>query len=107
MGEYHLVVLLNPVNGKEVEFNTWYDQKHVPDLLAVDGIDSCTRYQRAALPPAKGQRTYMAIYDIRTNDLPSVMAEMSARVRSGVSDVSPTIDSASMVMNVYEKMKSF
>lgn len=105
MKDYQLVVLLNAVEGTDDDFNAWYDGKHVPDLLAVDGFVGATRYQRADLPPAAGQRTYMAVYDIRTDNLESVMAEMTSRVRSGVIDVSPTIDPPSMVMGVYEKMK--
>lgn len=104
MKEYQLVVLLNAVEGKDDEFNDWYDSKHVPDLLAVDGFVGATRLRRMDVPPAVGQRTYMAVYDIRTDDLPSVMTEMNSRVRSGVIDVSPTIDNASMIMGVYEKM---
>jgi len=107
MKDYQLVVLLNPVEGKDEEFNRWYDEKHVPDLLAVDGFVGATRYRRAELPQAEGQRNYLAIYDIRTADLGGVMAEMGTRMSSGAIDVSPAINRPSMVMGVYEKMKSF
>jgi hypothetical protein len=105
MKEYQLVVLLDPVEGQDEEFNAWYDGKHLPDLLAIDGIVNATRYRRAELPPTPGRRAYMAVYDIRTDDLTKVMAEMNARVQSGVIDFSPTIDSESMILNVYEKIK--
>ena len=35
----------NPPPGKESEFNTWYDDVHVPMLLKAPGMVMATRYQ--------------------------------------------------------------
>jgi hypothetical protein len=78
---YLAVALTNPVEGKEREFNEWYDNQHVPDMLALPGCVSAHRYkladvQRAGRPqPFK----YLALYEIETDDLAAVTAEAAAR----------------------------
>ncbi len=62
MGGYLGVALTNPVEGKEQAFNEWYDNQHVPDLLAVPGCVAAQRYkladhQRAGRPPAARAKT--------------------------------------------------
>jgi hypothetical protein len=39
-----MLALTNPVAGREAEFNTWYDDVHVKDLVAVPGIVAAQRY---------------------------------------------------------------
>ena len=45
------VVFSNPVEGKDDEFNDWYDNVHIPDLLQGSG-DAL----RQALRPARRRR---------------------------------------------------
>jgi hypothetical protein len=35
----------NPKPGREDDFNSWYDDQHVPDWLAIPGVAAVTRYQ--------------------------------------------------------------
>ena len=37
MAKHFFVALTNPVPGKEAEFNKFYDEIHVPDVLAAPG----------------------------------------------------------------------
>lgn len=87
MQKYLFVVLSNPVEGEEDRYNAFYDDQHVPDVLRVPGIRSSCRYvltqaQRQAQPsPFK----YLAIYEIETDDLAGVCAEIGRR--SGTDDM--------------------
>jgi hypothetical protein len=46
MTDRHLsLVFSNPVHGKEDEFNAWYDDVHVPEVLRTEGYVSATRYK--------------------------------------------------------------
>ena len=38
------IVYSNPLQGRDDEFNVWYDNVHVPQLLAVPGMLSAQRY---------------------------------------------------------------
>ena len=35
MATYLMAVLTNPVEGREAEFNVWYSEQHVPDVLKI------------------------------------------------------------------------
>jgi hypothetical protein len=82
MSSYKLVVFSNPSPGAEEEFNDWYDNTHLEDLLRVDGVISA---QRFVIEGAFGETNvgakykYLAIYDIDTDDIKAVMAEMEKR----------------------------
>lgn len=43
VGEHVFLALTNPVEGRRAEFERWYDQEHVPDILAVEGFVSGER----------------------------------------------------------------
>ena len=82
MARYISVVLSNPVPGREEEFNHWYSNEHVPDVLAIPGIVAASRYRRLgedAAPPF-GRFRYMAIYELETDDLPALFRELNRRV---------------------------
>jgi hypothetical protein len=58
-----MLAFTNPVAGREAEFNTWYDDVHVKDLLAIRGIAAAQRFMvvptgDATAPPHQ----YLAMY---------------------------------------------
>jgi hypothetical protein len=95
MAKHHLLAFTNPAAGREAEFNRWYDERHVPDLLAVPGFVSA---QRFALTDATGQGkpgwTYLALYELDTDDPDALMAEVRARLGTDAMPVSDTLDPA-------------
>jgi len=93
MARHHLLAFTNPVPGREDEFNRWYDERHVPDLLAVPGFVSARRF---ALTDATGQGkpdwTYLAMYELETDDPDALMAEVRARIGSGAIPATDALD---------------
>jgi hypothetical protein len=82
------LVFSNPIEGREEEFNEWYDNVHVPDLLAIPGLLSAHRYdlQDAAINrnpamPAPTHR-YLCIYEME-GDVDTIMAKVQDSVLSG------------------------
>ncbi|OBH64171.1 DUF4286 family protein [Mycobacterium sp. E2479] len=58
---------------REQEYNTWYDEVHIPELLTLDGIVGARR-----LRPVDGQGPYVAIYELEGDDLQSILDNMMA-----------------------------
>ena len=54
-----LVIWTDIAPEYEVEFNQWYDQEHIPQLLAVPGFQTGRRYQAV-----EGQPRYIAVYQL-------------------------------------------
>jgi hypothetical protein len=82
---FHFMVLSNPVEGREEDFNTWYDDEHVVDLLAVEGITAVQRYRFAALGPGQEAPAYryVAIYEAEADDVAAVQETLMTALRSG------------------------
>ncbi|QLL06850.1 DUF4286 family protein [Mycobacterium vicinigordonae] len=57
---------------REQEYNTWYDEVHLGELVALDGIVSARR-----LRPVNGEGPYIALYEIEGDDLEEVLHSMS------------------------------
>jgi hypothetical protein len=55
-------ILLTSVDispGAEDEFNRWYNEKHLPEILACPGFLSATRFECA-----QGEPRYIAVYEL-------------------------------------------
>jgi len=66
MAKLLFVVLTNPVEGREDEFNEWYSGGHLEDVVAVEGFRAAQRFElipselgNVSPPPFK----YLAIYE--------------------------------------------
>ena len=54
-----LMAIMEPVADREDEFNDWYDLEHLPQMGAIPGILSATRFVAV-----DGWPTYLAVYDL-------------------------------------------
>jgi hypothetical protein len=55
-----LLVLMQPPQAIEEEFNAWYDTEHVPERLAVPGVETAVRFSSTTSAAPK----YLAMYDL-------------------------------------------
>jgi hypothetical protein len=75
--------------AREAEFNEWYENVHLPDLLGVEGIVAAQRFKLTGPGPQTLTRSgepavaqYLAIYELDTEDTDAVLARIGA-ARSG------------------------
>lgn len=93
MAAYKLVVTSNAVEGREDEYNDWYDNQHVPDVLNVPGFHGAQRLVienplSDAPPPFK----YMAIYEFETDDLKKTFAYFLSVTNTDKMPISAAMD---------------
>ena len=62
----------------EDEFNQWYNQVHIPDLLQNPDVKKAERYEDQS--PTPGQGKYLAVYELETDDIDRTMASIRANV---------------------------
>lgn len=89
-----IAVLTNPKPGQEAEFNDWYDNRHIPDVLAIPDVLSAQRYdlapvQRMDPPHPYG---YFAFYEVETDDLAALIEDMRARGGTPLMPISDALD---------------
>jgi hypothetical protein len=82
MARYYMIVLSNPVAGREAEFDEWYDKTHVREVVSVPGYISGQRFRAV---PVKGMPTppmsyeSYALYEIETDDIQKTVDGLMAR----------------------------
>jgi hypothetical protein len=101
MGTNLMLVFSNPAEGKEAEFNTWYEGTHIPEMLGTPGVVAARRYEVAQpegmpVPPQK----YLAVYEM-DGDLATVFAAINERGKSGAISPGAATDRESVAMWVY------
>jgi hypothetical protein len=91
MPRYIGIAMTNPVEGKEQEFNEWYDNQHIPDVLSIPGNVSAQRFRVAdsQLPNRSSPYRYLAVYEVEVDDLKDLIA---ATVERGGSPAMPRSD---------------
>jgi hypothetical protein len=95
MARYAFLVLSNPVEGQEEEFNSWYTGTHLPDVLKLDGFVAAQRFrmvESSGLPAMKHR--YMAIYEAETDDPEGAYASIRAASGTEAMIISPSLDKA-------------
>lgn len=99
MADYKLLVYTNAAPGRDAEFNTWYDDVHLREVLEVEGITSATRLD--VLPTGDADdlpHRYLTIYELTTEDPRGVLAELSQRAQSGVFHMSDSLADPALVL---------
>lgn len=101
------VVLSNPIEGEDDQFNKWYDSVHVPEVLDVPGVVAAQRYDLAELTIPDGEdlpaqlppptHRYMVIYEL-DREPQEVMAEFLNRVMTGKLSLGETLDLSTVSM---------
>ena len=97
------VALSNPIEGTEAEFSRWYDEVHVPDVLATPGFLSAQRFELvpdATLADASAvTRRFLAIYELEAED-PETVNSLAKSLSQGLADrnavISETMDASSV-----------
>lgn len=94
MSKHLLIVMTNPSEGREGEFNDWYSNVHLPDVLKIPGIVAAQRYGLSPVqrmtPPLPW--TYFAIYEIETNDLQATIEALGNRSGTELMPISDAMD---------------
>ena len=105
---YKFIVHTMPVAGKEKEYNDWYDNQHLPDLLKIPGIVAAQRYRhddpREGMPAPAAK--YLAIYEIDSDDIASVFKEIAARRNTPLMPLSDAMDAGATTTAVYRMTKA-
>lgn len=97
-----LVVLSNPVEGREDEYNEWYNNQHLDDVLQVPGVTGATRLKLRSNPADGKAWRYCALYDVDHDDPASILDELNARSGTDRMAISEAIDINGVYAAIYE-----
>lgn len=101
------IVFSNPAEGKDDEFNDWYDNVHIPDLLAIPGMLSAQRYKlhdaeiyrmEGGMPP---EHRYCLIYEME-GDVDAIMSKIQQEVAAGKISMADCLDMSSWRLSFWD-----
>jgi hypothetical protein len=83
--KYKMVVFSNAVEGKDKDFNDWYQNTHLKQIVGIKSFKVAQRFRfHANIIPGSGDPArYMAIYDIETDDIGAALGAMGELAASG------------------------
>jgi hypothetical protein len=103
MSRYFFVVLTNPVEGREDEYNDWYDNTHLDDVLALEGFVSAQRFRFVPKEPTQTvPHRYLAIYEIETDDLEATHQKLVDTARTEAMPFSDALEQTDLTGWYYE-----
>jgi hypothetical protein len=105
MAKQILVVVTNPVPGKEGEYNRWYNEQHLNDVLrVVPGMVAAQRFELAYDAAKSLPGRYLAIYEMETDDADpkAPLIALGKATEAGQAPVSPALDGVNIVASVFK-----
>ena len=94
MAKFKMIALTTPVAGKEDAFHDWYQNTHLPELVAMPGMTGAQRYQLVAKLMGSDTNPWLAIYDIECDDPMAFLGAVGQASASGKMTPSDASDMA-------------
>jgi len=94
--EYTLIVYTSPAEGREDEYNAWYDDVHLAEFSALPGVINGRRFKVHAAD-ADAAPVYAAIYELSCHP-DQVLGAMNAGIKDGSVHMTDAVDLASLSM---------
>ena len=104
MAKYRLLAVTNAVAGQDQELNSWYDSRHVPDVLSVPGVVSAQRFRVPAGLEGPFTWRYLTLYELDTLDVNAVLQELGVRFGTPVMPATDALDRASAGAVILEEI---
>lgn len=103
MARYNLFAFTNAVPGREDEFNDWYTNVHLADVLKLPGVEAAQRFRMSDVQHRSGPYpyTYMAVYEIDIEDLNVTLSKLREVSGTDAMPLSPALQEERMVW-IYE-----
>ena len=102
MTRYKMLVLSRPMPGKENEYNDWYQNTHLKQIVSLPGFVSAQRFKLAVNVSGDDGHPYMAIYEIETDDVDAAFQSVQTAAGDGAIAVSQAFDYATVHASIFE-----
>jgi len=101
---YKLIVLSRPAAGREDEYQRWYEDVHLRQMLTLKEVQSAQRLRLARRMGERATWPYLALYEVETDDIDAVLRELTGRAGTEQLLISDALDKADVYAAVYEEL---
>lgn len=109
MAKYDFIVACDAIAGEDDEFNRWYDDRHIPDLMRMVAVVGVDRYELAdaQLRGRSAMPRYIAVYHLDTEDLASFFTQLVQLSGTDAMPLSDSLDASSTRSACYRKRPGY
>lgn len=104
MPRFILVATSSAKEGRDAEYNEWYDEEHMHALLSIPGIISGRRFEASPASPHPAPARYLGIFEIEADDPAEIMAELVRRGASGEISATDSLDGSSVQLWIWREL---
>lgn len=102
MSTFHVLILTNPVSGREDEFHEWYESTHLDDVLATAGFQAAQRFGLEIEIGLSQPNKHLAWYEGEGESAQEVVDRLN-RTRPD-RELSDSIDGSQVAMWVFSEL---
>ena len=92
-----MMVWVDVPSEREEEFNHWYNEEHLPELLAVPGVLNAARYEAVMSGPK-----HLACYELESPSVVETTAFTSRTPTEWAQKIGPRVIGSNLINNVYQ-----
>ncbi len=106
MPKYVMVATANAKPGQEVEFNSWYETYHLPEICDISGVVSGRRLEAVENGFSQSKMHYITIYELETEHPDKVVGEIMRRTQAGEMTQTTSIDPEGASIYFYRQVEA-
>jgi hypothetical protein len=95
MPRYRMIMLSQANPGRDEDYERWYDETHIPDMMQVPGFVAAQRFRVVRNVVGETNFPFCSIYEIEADSADTAMGAMFAALQSGKVRMSDSVDPAS------------
>jgi hypothetical protein len=103
MAKYVMVVQSKALEGRDDDYNHWYDTIHFQDICDIPGVKSGRRFEATPIAMGPAGQPYLSIFEIETDDPGAFAAELGKRSADGTMRQSDALDPSSVALWIYQQ----
>ncbi|MGE3689887.1 MAG: hypothetical protein AB7F98_00745 [Novosphingobium sp.] len=101
--KYKFIVFSKPVEGREEEYNDWYQNQHLREVCETPGFVAAQRYKLSHDLAGDGSaHPYCALYDIEADHWSEPFQALTGSAGGGNMFLSESLDLSTIQANIYE-----
>ena len=102
-GRFQMLVLSRPASPEqEAEYNDWYNNTHIPQILKLPGFVAARRFKLSVDMADGAAWPYMAIYEIEDEDPQAAFKRLEAAALDGTIAHGIAFDYPSVHASIYQ-----
>lgn len=101
MPKCKMIALTTPLPGREDEYNEWYQNVHLPEVVSMPGMKGAQRFKMLTKFMGQDTNEYLAVYDAEVENPADLLTAFVEKARSGKSTPTTSQDTASIYTAIF------